>query len=129
MCFFLLLFVGIFCVHSVSLQSKKHGLCFWLALFFCCFLFYLFFLFLTFSFTFLSKQSMYVRAKRLKCTAFLYCEPSDKVSSLKDQVIFSLSLALFSFLLSPFSSTNLLLNRLAISSWMTELWPLMESNC
>ena len=30
---------------------------------------------------------MYVRAKRTKCTAFLYCEPADKISSLKEQIV------------------------------------------
>jgi hypothetical protein len=29
---------------------------------------------------------MYVRAKRAKVTAFLYCEHSDKISTLKDQI-------------------------------------------
>lgn len=29
---------------------------------------------------------MYVRAKRAKVTAFLYCEPADKISTLKDQI-------------------------------------------
>eukprot|EP00008_Paramoeba_atlantica_P013245 CAMPEP_0201480934 /NCGR_PEP_ID=MMETSP0151_2-20130828/5297_1 /ASSEMBLY_ACC=CAM_ASM_000257 /TAXON_ID=200890 /ORGANISM="Paramoeba atlantica, Strain 621/1 / CCAP 1560/9" /LENGTH=99 /DNA_ID=CAMNT_0047862931 /DNA_START=81 /DNA_END=380 /DNA_ORIENTATION=+ len=32
-------------------------------------------------------MSMYVRAKRHKYTVFLYCDPSDKASSLKEQII------------------------------------------